>query len=233
MGDDISCGARSWMNKLPSQPICSTARGHFLRNDQVDASDEPIRSTARVGATHSRATLPPAILSRHRSAPSRTAIDNDELDFRPPRAEYSANIRRSSPRVRASTLVPESREPMITILDTSNHTLPNDTSSRTSRVSFETRPPPLGLPSPRILSSVALAAKQHIIHTLQNLSQSESYATSPYFQQIFNQCIDNVKKYSEELRDVNEALRMCFEVNESLGEGTYPGEELPSVAPAG
>ena len=150
MGDDISCGARSWMNKLPSQPIRSTARGHFLRNDQVDASDEPIRSTARVGATHSRATLPPAILSRHRSAPSRTAIDNDELDFRPPRAEYSANIRRSSPRVRASTLVPESREPMITILDTSSHTLPNDTSSRTSRVSFETRPPPLGLPSPSI-----------------------------------------------------------------------------------
>ena len=115
----------------------------------VDAVDGHIRSTLRGGATP-RATLPPATFGRHRSAPSRIAIDNGELDFRPPRAEYSANIRRSSPRVRASTLVPESREPMITILDTSSHTLPNDTSSRTSRVSFETRPPPLSLSSPSI-----------------------------------------------------------------------------------
>jgi len=183
----------------------------------VDAVDEPIRSTARGGATHTRATLPPATLDRHRSAPSRTTIDNDELDVRPPRAEYSANTRRFSSRVRASTLVPESREPVTTILDTSSHTLPNDTSSRTSRVSFEAPPSPLGLPSPsKILSPVALAAKQSILHTLQNLSQSESYATSPYFQRIFNQGMANVKQYSEELRDVEDALHMCFEVNEDM-----------------
>ena len=189
------------------------------------------------------APLRPAMLARHRSAPtSRTAVatatiddKNGRLDLRPPRPEHSDCIsagsvrgtrRLSSPRsslsnrtrartTTASSSITGPREPTGTSTVSQPAVLNQDSSGVVSRKnSFDATPPPSALISPKVvLSAAAIATKQAILTTLNTVSRSKSYASSPYFQRIFSQGIANIERYDRELRDVEEALRMCFDVN--------------------
>ncbi|KAL7545920.1 hypothetical protein ACHAWF_015074 [Thalassiosira exigua] len=153
-----------------------------------EAVDE-IGAPADSSPNHS-ALHTPLPLGRIRSAPA-AGWAARKRGLPPPRPDSAPPARRS-PRVGRWRAPP----------------LPEEGHQRTIGAAHRATPP----------SPPAMTGSQSVLTALRDLSESELYASSPYFRRVFREGIERAEHRAEEsgLHDVEEALRTCFDVHEDM-----------------